>query len=34
MLLSKNIKVIVVFDGSNLPTKADTEAERRKLVGH
>ena len=32
MLRMKNVKVLVVFDGSHLPTKANVEAERRKLV--
>ncbi|VVC41537.1 Hypothetical protein CINCED_3A009116 [Cinara cedri] len=31
MLLAKNIKPILVFDGQHLPAKADTELKRRKL---
>lgn len=30
MLLSHNIKPILVFDGRHLPAKADTEAKRRE----
>lgn len=32
MLLSHNIKPILVFDGRHLPAKADTEAKRREYV--
>ncbi|XP_025411225.1 exonuclease 1 isoform X2 [Sipha flava] len=31
MLLAKNIKPILVFDGQQLPAKAETESKRRKL---
>jgi len=30
MLLAKNIKPILVFDGQRLPAKADTESKRQK----
>lgn len=30
MLLSHNIKPILVFDGRHLPAKAETEAKRRE----
>jgi 5'-3' exonuclease len=30
MLLAKNIKPILVFDGQQLPAKAETESKRRK----
>ncbi|KAL7061294.1 hypothetical protein AAHC03_010254 [Spirometra sp. Aus1] len=32
MLLSAQLRPILVFDGSNLPAKADTEARRRKYL--
>ena len=32
MLISHGIKPILVFDGQNLPAKADTEKERREYV--
>ena len=33
MLLHYKIKPILVFDGRNLPSKAQTEAKRRELRG-
>lgn len=32
MLLSHNIKPILVFDGRHLPAKAETEAKRREYI--